>query len=87
MTTFELNDKTELIALVTAAQRGERAAFGTLFERFERHVRIRIGREATAERAQRIGDLARFFHDLPGVFVGGADAEARGVCQLLDPRG
>lgn len=47
MTTFTLTtaagaagdaDKTELIALVRAAQRGERAAFGTLFERFERHV-------------------------------------------------
>ena len=31
-------DKTELVALVRAAQRGERDAFGTLFERFERHV-------------------------------------------------
>jgi len=39
MTTLTLDtDKTELIALVRAAQRGERAAFGTLFERFERHV-------------------------------------------------
>ena len=32
------DDKTELIALVRAAQRGERDAFGQLFERFERHV-------------------------------------------------
>ena len=32
------NDKTELIALVGAAQRGDRQAFGDLFERFERHV-------------------------------------------------
>src|SRR5688500_17458853 len=39
MTTITLNtDKTELIALVRAAQRGNRQAFGTLFERFERHV-------------------------------------------------
>src|SRR5881227_3009549 len=32
------NDKTELIELVRAAQRGDRQAFGDLFERFERHV-------------------------------------------------
>jgi RNA polymerase sigma-70 factor, ECF subfamily len=32
------NDKTELIRLVRAAQRGDRQAFGDLFERFERHV-------------------------------------------------
>src|SRR6187551_641119 len=39
MTTFTLDtDKTELIRLVRAAQRGDRQAFGTLFERFERHV-------------------------------------------------
>ena len=39
MTTVLLdNDKEELIALVEAAQRGERQAFGRLFERFERHV-------------------------------------------------
>src|SRR5262245_13416517 len=39
MTTFTLDtDKTELIRLVRAAQKGDRAAFGTLFERFERHV-------------------------------------------------
>jgi RNA polymerase sigma-70 factor, ECF subfamily len=39
MTTIAFeNDKEELIALVRAAQRGERAAFGRLFERFERHV-------------------------------------------------
>jgi RNA polymerase sigma-70 factor (ECF subfamily) len=39
MNTITLNDdKTELIALVRAAQRGDRQAFGTLFERFERHV-------------------------------------------------
>ena len=39
MTTFALDtDKTELIRLVRAAQKGDRAAFGTLFERFERHV-------------------------------------------------
>src|SRR5947199_219812 len=31
-------DKTELIRLVRAAQRGDRQAFGELFERFERHV-------------------------------------------------
>jgi len=39
MTTFTLDtDKTELISLVRAAQAGDRAAFGRLFERFERHV-------------------------------------------------
>ena len=39
MTTITLDtDKTELIRLVRAAQRGDRQAFGTLFERFERHV-------------------------------------------------
>jgi RNA polymerase sigma-70 factor (ECF subfamily) len=39
MTTITLeNDKTELIYLVQAAQRGDRKAFGELFERFERHV-------------------------------------------------
>jgi RNA polymerase sigma-70 factor (ECF subfamily) len=39
MTTITLDeDKEQLIALVRAAQRGERAAFGRLFERFERHV-------------------------------------------------
>jgi RNA polymerase sigma-70 factor (ECF subfamily) len=32
------NDKTELVALVRAAQSGDRQAFGRLFERFERHV-------------------------------------------------
>ncbi|MBW8883337.1 MAG: hypothetical protein JF612_00880, partial [Planctomycetia bacterium] len=32
------NDRLELIALVRAAQRGDRQAFGELFERFERHV-------------------------------------------------
>src|SRR3954452_25419648 len=31
-------DKQELITLVEAAQDGDRQAFGTLFERFERHV-------------------------------------------------
>lgn len=37
--TFSLDtDKTELISLVRAAQAGDRAAFGRLFERFERHV-------------------------------------------------
>jgi RNA polymerase sigma-70 factor, ECF subfamily len=39
MTTITLEtDKTELIRLVRAAQRGDRQAFGDLFERFERHV-------------------------------------------------
>ena len=43
MTTLTLDtekdtDKTELIALVRAAQDGDRQAFGDLFERFERHV-------------------------------------------------
>jgi len=36
--TFEDTDKTQLIALVRAAQAGDRQAFGRLFERFERHV-------------------------------------------------
>ena len=36
--TFEDTDKEQLIALVRAAQAGDRAAFGRLFERFERHV-------------------------------------------------
>ena len=40
MATFTLfeTDKTHVAELVLAAQRGERAAFGELFERFERHV-------------------------------------------------
>ena len=39
MTTLTLtNEKIELIELVTAAQNGDRHAFGQLFERFERHV-------------------------------------------------
>jgi RNA polymerase sigma-70 factor (ECF subfamily) len=37
-TLFEDTDKTQLIALVQRAQAGDRLAFGTLFERFERHV-------------------------------------------------
>ena len=36
--TFEDTDKLQLTALVRAAQRGDRQAFGRLFERFERHV-------------------------------------------------
>lgn len=36
--TLEITEKTELIRLVVAAQRGDRQAFGRLFERFERHV-------------------------------------------------
>ena len=36
--TFEDTDKTQLVALVRAAQAGDRQAFGRLFERFERHV-------------------------------------------------
>src|SRR5690349_20763952 len=39
MTTLTLDtEKEELITLVEAAQAGDRQAFGTLFERFERHV-------------------------------------------------
>lgn len=34
----ELNDRQEVVELVVAAQKGDRAAFGELFERYERHV-------------------------------------------------
>ena len=55
------NDKIELIRLVRAAQRGDRQAFGDLFERFERHV-MAIG-------LRRLGDYGEAQELCQDVFI------------------
>ncbi len=62
MTTFTLDtDKTDLIALVVRAQEGDRAAFGQLFERFERHV--------LAVALRRLGDFGEAQELCQDVFI------------------
>lgn len=58
---LENTDKTELIDLVVRAQRGDRAAFGRLFERFERHV--------MAVALRRLGDFAEAQELCQDVFI------------------
>src|SRR5438309_11590096 len=68
------NDKTELIALVRAAQRGDRQAFGDLFERFERHV-MAIG-------LRRLGDYGEAQELCQDVFI----QAMKKIRQLREPQ-
>jgi RNA polymerase sigma-70 factor (ECF subfamily) len=59
--TYQETDETELTVLVLAAQEGDRQAFGTLFERFERHV-MAIG-------LRRLGDFSEAQELCQDVFI------------------
>ncbi len=61
MNGIEQNEDLELIELVHAAQQGNRAAFGRLFERFERHV--------LAIAIRRLGDFAEAQELCQDVFI------------------
>jgi RNA polymerase sigma-70 factor (ECF subfamily) len=71
--TFPETDETELTVLVLAAQEGDRQAFGTLFERFERHV-MAIG-------LRRLGDFSEAQELCQDVFI----QAMRKVAQLREP--
>lgn len=71
--TYRETDETELTVLVLAAQEGDRQAFGTLFERFERHV-MAIG-------LRRLGDFSEAQELCQDVFI----QAMRKVAQLREP--
>src|SRR5947207_13077376 len=66
-------DKMELIRLVRAAQRGDRQAFGELFERFERHV--------MAIALRRLGDYGEAQELCQDVFI----QAMKKISQLREP--
>ena len=74
MTTLTLDtDNTDLIGLVRAAQRGDRQAFGDLFERFERHV--------MAIALRRLGDFGEAQELCQDVFI----QAMKKISQLREP--